>query len=78
MKTRSSPPEKASGFAALTPAELGVLRLLSKGATNREIADALHIEETTVKKHVSNMLKKTGLRNRVALAVAAQPLGLAE
>ncbi len=78
MKTRSSPPEKASGFAALTPAELGVLRLLSKGATNREIAAALHIEETTVKKHVSNMLKKTGLRNRVALAVAAQSAGPGE
>lgn len=65
-------------FEALTPTEQNVLRLLSKGATNREIAAALHIEETTVKKHVSNMLKKTGLRNRVALAVAAQSLGLAE
>ena len=65
-------------FDALTPPEQNVLRLLARGDTNCEIANALHIEETTVKKHVSNMLKKTGLRNRVALAVAAHSAGLAD
>ena len=60
----------------LTQTELVVLRLMTTGATNLEIARALSIEETTVKKHITNMLKKTGYRNRVELAVNARVAGL--
>ncbi len=60
----------------LTQTELVVLRLMTTGATNLEIARELSIEETTVKKHITNMLKKTGYRNRVELAVNARVAGL--
>ena len=60
----------------LTQTELVVLRLMTTGATNLEIAQTLSIEETTVKKHITNMLKKTGYRNRVELAVNARVAGL--
>lgn len=48
----------------LTPREQDVLRYVSTGATNREIASGLHITESTVKIHVSNILEKLSLRNR--------------
>ena len=56
--------------AVLSPRESEVSELLSVGFTNREIADVLHVEEDTVKKHVSSALSKLGLRCRVQLAVA--------
>ena len=59
-----------------TPTELIVLREMTTGATNAEIAQRLNIEETTIKKHITNMLKKTGYRNRVELAVNARVHGL--
>lgn len=59
-----------------TPTELIVLREMTTGATNLEIAKRLNIEETTIKKHITNMLKKTGYRNRVELAVKARVHGL--
>lgn len=59
-----------------TPTELIVLREMTTGATNLEIAKHLNIEETTIKKHITNMLKKTGYRNRVELAVKARVHGL--
>lgn len=48
----------------LTPREQDVLRYISTGATNREIASGLYITESTVKIHVSNILEKLSLRNR--------------
>lgn len=48
----------------LTPREQDVLKFVSTGATNREIANGLHISESTVKIHVSNILEKLDLRNR--------------
>ena len=74
-----APPTVRLGAAPstdLTQTELVVLRLMTTGATNLEIAQALSIEETTVKKHITNMLKKTGYRNRVELAVNARVAGL--
>ena len=54
-----------------TPAEMRVLRLLVRGLSYNEIAKELGIEPSTVKFHVINMLQKTGLENKLQLAIAA-------
>jgi DNA-binding CsgD family transcriptional regulator len=53
--------------APLTERELEVARLVSGGATNREIAKTLFLSPKTVERHVSNALKKLGARNRTEL-----------
>ncbi len=55
----------------LTDRELEVLDLLSKGLTNREIAQKLCISELTVKKHVASVINKLGVNNRSGAAVWA-------
>lgn len=60
-----------------TDREIEILRLLVAGASNKEIADALSVEASTIKMHISNMLKKTGYRSRLELAVKARHLGIA-
>lgn len=60
----------------LTDAEIAVLRELTKGSSNKEIADHLYISETTVRSHISNMLSKTGFANRTELAIKARVEGL--
>ena len=59
-----------------TPTELLVLREMTRGRSNKEIADKLVVEVSTVKKHISNMLQKTGLNNRTELAIEARVRGL--
>ena len=56
-------------IASLTAREHEVLCLLGRGLTNREIAEALVVEESTAKCHVARVLTKTGTRNRVEAAV---------
>jgi two-component system vancomycin resistance associated response regulator VraR len=56
--------------------ELEVLRELTRNLTNEEIAVKLHISPHTVKRHIENMLMKTGYKNRIDLAVNAKALGL--
>ena len=60
----------------LTERELEVLRLLSRGATNAEIAEELVISEGTVKNHVSNILGQLSLRDRTHAAIFAIENGL--
>ena len=60
----------------LSERELEVLRDLTRNLTNEEIAEDLHISSHTVKRHIENMLAKTGYRSRVDLAVNARVLGL--
>ncbi|MFD4675477.1 response regulator [Lentzea sp. NPDC058450] len=60
----------------LTVREVEVLRLVASGATNREIADRLHLSEGTVKNHISRILGRLGLRDRTQAALYAQSNGL--
>ncbi len=60
----------------LSERELEVLRDLTRNLTNEEIAEDLHISPYTVKRHIENLLAKTGYRSRVDLAVNARVLGL--
>jgi DNA-binding NarL/FixJ family response regulator len=60
----------------LTERELEVLRELTASLTNDEIAEKLHISVNTVKRHLQNIMEKTGFENRLELAMNARLLGL--
>ena len=59
------------GGEALTPRESEILRLMTGGYSNREIASALDLSEGTVKNHVSNILGKLGVRDRTRAVLKA-------
>ena len=72
----AAPGPDARRLGDLTPREHEVLVLLAGGATNAEIAAALHLGETTVKTHVSRVLMKLGARDRTQAVVLAYELGV--
>jgi DNA-binding NarL/FixJ family response regulator len=72
-RTPSDPP---AGLGELTPRELEVFKLLASGRTNAEIASELIVGETTVKTHVTRILMKLGVRDRVQAVVLAYETGI--
>ena len=63
------------GAEVLTPRELEVAAMLVKGASNKEIARALDLQEVTVKLHVRNLCRKLETKNRTQIAVRLAQLG---
>jgi len=72
---RPAPPEE---FGDLTAREQEILRLIASGLSNGEIAQQLYISDTTVKTHVTHILQKLNLRDRVQAVVLAYQTGLFE
>ena len=63
---------KRTPFSDLTKREETILRLVAKGYSNREVGEALELQEKTVKHYMTSILQKLNLRNRVEAAVQAR------
>ena len=76
--TRIPRHEPSPAIAELSARELDVLRLIARGLSNAEIGQELFISETTVKTHVTHILQKLDLRDRVQAVVLVYQAGLFE
>lgn len=72
LSTMDKGDEEDRSLSGLTSRELDVLRLLGAGKSNAEIAGVLVVGQATVKSHVSSVLRKLGVRNRVQAMLLAQ------
>jgi DNA-binding NarL/FixJ family response regulator len=75
---RTPRPEPPKGVDELTAREREILRLIASGLSNAEIGQELYIGDTTVKTHVTHILQKLGLRDRVQAVVLAYQTRLFE
>jgi DNA-binding NarL/FixJ family response regulator len=73
-----SPPARPKEFGELSERERDVFRMMARGLSNAEIGSELFISETTVKTHVTHILQKLDLRDRVQAVVLAYQTGLFE
>ena len=64
-------PKDSTTWAGLSEREKDIVRLITQGYNNREIARSLHIAEKTVKNYITNILSQLNLRDRTQLAIAA-------
>jgi DNA-binding CsgD family transcriptional regulator len=78
LRTRATAARPATGWRALSAAELQVAELVARGLSNQEIADALFVSRGTVQVHLSHALGKLGLGSRVDIAREAVRHGLVD
>ena len=74
--TRVPRPAPPTEFDELTAREQEVFRLIANGLSNPEIAQELYISDTTVKTHITHILQKLNLRDRVQAVVLAYETGI--
>ncbi|HEX5450366.1 MAG TPA: response regulator transcription factor [Gaiellaceae bacterium] len=78
LLARFAAPPAGRTLEELTEREHEILRLLATGLSNAELAQRLFLSETTVKTHVSSVLRKLGVRDRVQAVIAAYDAGLVQ
>jgi len=76
LQASAQPSEKPAPFATLTVREREILERLAEGESNKQIAARLCMAERTVKHHMTNILQKLQVRNRVEAALIAQKAAL--
>lgn len=70
VREKITPTSGGELFLDLTPRETEVVRLISEGLSNQQIAERLFLSHGTVRNHISTILEKTGLEHRTQIAVA--------
>src|SRR5688572_26041352 len=75
---RTSSSQEQAPHVSLTEREIGILRLIAEGRSNKEIAFALHLTEGTIKGYVSTIFDKLGVEDRTQAALYAVKHGLAQ